>query len=41
MARRKDTECEDPAWLLSPEKAEIDHLLRDIEKQEQQRKEKR
>jgi hypothetical protein len=42
MTRRKQIECEDPAWLNSPQKAEIDQLIRDIEKQElQQRKEKK
>jgi hypothetical protein len=38
MTRRKETECEDPAWLSSPEKAEIDQVLRDIEKEVKERK---
>ena len=38
MARRNETKCKNPAWLDSPEKAEIDQLLRGIEKEEKERK---
>jgi hypothetical protein len=42
MTRRREIQCEDPAWLDGPLKAEIDQLLRDIEKEEmQQRKERK
>jgi len=38
MGRRNEIKCKNPAWLNSPKKAEIDQLLRDIEKEEKERK---
>jgi predicted aldo/keto reductase-like oxidoreductase len=38
MTRRKETECRDPLWLSSPQKAEIDQLLKDIEREARKEK---